>query len=55
MKKLRTLLVVTGIALGSLGFMAPPASAVVCHDNPGQCCGGVTVLGKEILRIDCAG
>ena len=47
-------MVVSAIALANL-IVAAPANAVVCHDNPGQCCGGVTVLGKEVFRIDCAG
>ena len=53
-KKLRSLLIVTVVALGSLS-VAAPAQAVVCLDNPGGCCGSVEVLGKEVLRIDCAG
>ena len=53
-RKLKSLVIVAVVALGSLSIAAP-AQAVVCHDNPGQCCGGVEVLGKEIFRIDCAG
>jgi hypothetical protein len=51
-KKLRSLLIVTVVTLGSLSIAAP-AQAVVCHDNPGSCCGGVTILGKEYLHYDC--
>ena len=53
-KKLKLFLVVSVTALASLSIAAP-AQAVVCHENPGSCCGGVEVLGKEIFRIDCAG
>jgi hypothetical protein len=53
MRKLKLFLAATVLALGTLPFIASPASAVVCHDNPGGCCEDVTVLGKTILHIDC--
>ena len=51
-KRLKLLLVGCVVAVGSLGIAAP-ANAVVCHDDPGSCCGGVVILGKEYLHYDC--
>ena len=53
MRKMKVLLVATVLALGATPFMATPANAVVCHDEPGSCCGDVQVLGKTILHYDC--
>ena len=53
MKRLKTFLVATVLALAAVPFAAAPANAVVCHENPGSCCGDVTVLGKTILTINC--
>ena len=51
-KKLRTLVIGAIVAVGSLS-VAAPAQAVVCHDDPGQCCQGIVILGKEYLHYDC--
>jgi hypothetical protein len=51
-KKLKMFLVVSVTALASLSIAAP-ANAVVCHDDPGSCCGGIVILGKEYLHYDC--
>ena len=51
-KKLKSLIVVATVAVGAF-WIAAPANAVVCHDDPGSCCGGVTILGKEYLHYDC--
>jgi hypothetical protein len=52
MRKLRNLLIAATLAATSMLAFAPPAHAVVCHEY--SCCGDVVVLGKTILRIDCA-
>ena len=51
-KKMKLLLVGAVVAVGSLGIAAP-ANAVVCHDDPGSCCGGITIMGKESLAYNC--
>lgn len=51
-KKVKLFLIGACVAVGSLGI-AGPANAVVCHDNPGSCCGGIVILGKEYLHYDC--
>jgi hypothetical protein len=52
-RRLKTFIVAAVLALAAVPFAAAPAGAVVCHENPGSCCGEVKVLGKTILRIDC--
>ena len=51
-KKLKLLLVGAAVTVTSLGIAAP-ANAVVCHDDPGSCCGGIVILGKEYLAYNC--
>lgn len=54
MGRLRRILLVTGLVLGTLPITAPSASAVVCiEEKPGGCCEDIVVAGKTIVQIDC--
>ena len=53
MRLVRSFLVVLALAIGAALLSPASASAAVCHDYLGGCCGDVEVLGKTILRIDC--
>ncbi|MDQ3954976.1 MAG: hypothetical protein M3285_05440 [Actinomycetota bacterium] len=57
MRKVKVLLVATGLVFGTLTIAASPAQAVVCHDYPGGCCEGITILGKtyDPLPYECMG
>jgi hypothetical protein len=57
MRKVKVLLVATGLVFGTLTIAASPAQAVVCHDYPGGCCEGITILGKtyDPVPMDCMG
>ncbi len=53
MRGIRKLVLALTVALAAVPFAAAPASAVVCHEEPGSCCGDVKVLGKTIVTIYC--
>ena len=53
MRKVRLFLGAMLIALTSLPLTAAPATAVVCHDQPGMCCEDPELFGKPINVIDC--
>ena len=53
MRKLKVSILAVGILVSGLLPISPASARPLCLENPGGCCGSVTVLGKEIFRIDC--
>lgn len=51
--RIKKLVLVLTVALAAVPFAAAPANAVVCHEEPGSCCGDVKVLGKTVFTIYC--
>jgi hypothetical protein len=55
MRKLRSLVIVGGLAVGMMFATSAPAGAIVCIDDSTYCCGTVVVNGKpiKVLPIYC--